>query len=63
MLVAGAAALFVGLGDIIVARFIEHDQVRPVIDSVMPVSQVAEAHRRLQAGGVKDKIVLTVANE
>jgi NADPH2:quinone reductase len=41
---------------------IEHGQVKPVIDSVMPLNQVAEAQRRLQAGGVKGKIVLQVAN-
>ena len=39
---------------------IERDQVRPVIDSVLPLEQVGEAHRRLEAGGVKGKIVLEV---
>jgi NADPH:quinone reductase-like Zn-dependent oxidoreductase len=34
-----------------------------VIDSVMPLAEVAEAHRRLAAGGVKGKIVLAVDAE
>jgi NADPH:quinone reductase-like Zn-dependent oxidoreductase len=32
---------------------------RPALDSVLPLSQVAEAHRRLEAGEVLGKIVLT----
>ncbi len=39
----------------------ERQQLRPVIDSVIPLSDVAEGHRRLEAGGVKGKIVLKVA--
>jgi NADPH2:quinone reductase len=42
-------------------ELIERGQLRPVIDSVMPLSDVAKAHRRLEAGGVKGKIVLKVA--
>ena len=38
----------------------ERHQLRPVIDSVIPLSQVAEGHRRLEAGGVRGKIVLQV---
>ncbi|RJP76300.1 MAG: NADPH:quinone oxidoreductase [Candidatus Zixiibacteriota bacterium] len=34
--------------------------IHPVIDSVLPLEQVAEAHRRLEAGGVRGKIVLKV---
>lgn len=41
---------------------VERGRLMPVIDSVMPLEEVAEAHRRLQAGGVKGKIVLDVAN-
>ena len=37
---------------------LERKQIRPVIDSVLPLSQVAEAHRRLEQGGVRGKIVL-----
>jgi NADPH2:quinone reductase len=39
----------------------ERKLVRPVIDSRQPLSRVAEAHRRLEAGGVRGKIVLEVA--
>jgi NADPH:quinone reductase len=39
----------------------ERKLVRPVIDSRMPLGEVAEAHRRLEAGGVRGKIVLEVA--
>jgi NADPH2:quinone reductase len=42
-------------------ELIERGQLRPVIDSVMPLTDVAKAHRRLEAGGVKGKIVLQVA--
>jgi len=37
---------------------LERKQIKPVIDSVLPMSQVAEAHRRLEQGGVRGKIVL-----
>lgn len=40
---------------------VERGQLRPVVDDVMPLDQVAEAHRRLEEGGVKGKIVLQVA--
>ncbi len=39
---------------------VERGQLRPVIDTVMDLDQVAEAHRRLEVGGVKGKIVLTL---
>ncbi|MEJ2300732.1 MAG: zinc-dependent alcohol dehydrogenase family protein [Anaerolineales bacterium] len=42
-------------------NLIERDLLKPVIDSVLPLSQVAEAHRRLKQGGIKGKIVLQVA--
>lgn len=35
-------------------------QLRPVIDSVRPLAEVAEAHRRIESGGVRGKIVLRV---
>jgi NADPH:quinone reductase len=39
---------------------IERGALRPLIDSVIPLEQVAEAHRRLEQGNVKGKIVLQV---
>ena len=41
-------------------NLVERGQLRPVIDSVMPLTAVAEAHRRLEKGGVKGKIVLKI---
>lgn len=41
---------------------VERGQLRPVIDSIMPLAEVAEGHRRLQAGGLHGKIVLHVAD-
>lgn len=35
--------------------------VRPVVDTVMPVTEAADAHRALDSGDVTGKIVLTVA--
>jgi len=39
---------------------IERGTLKPFIDSVMPFTEVAQAHRRLEKGGVKGKIVLRV---
>ncbi|MCL4479117.1 MAG: zinc-dependent alcohol dehydrogenase family protein [Deltaproteobacteria bacterium] len=39
---------------------IERGKIRPVIDSVMPLKDVAIAHQRLEKGGVRGKIVLKV---
>jgi NADPH:quinone reductase-like Zn-dependent oxidoreductase len=44
-----------------VHTLVERGQLEPVIDSVMPLEEVADAHRRLEQGGVKGKIVLQVA--
>jgi NADPH2:quinone reductase len=41
-------------------KLIEREQLNPVVDSVLPLAQVAQAHRRLAQGGVKGKIVLEV---
>ncbi|MFP4394184.1 MAG: zinc-binding dehydrogenase [Anaerolineales bacterium] len=41
-------------------NLVERGQLKPVIDSVMPLTDVAEAHRRLEKGGVKGKIVLKI---
>ncbi len=40
----------------------ERGQLRPVIDWVMPLGQVADAHRRIEKGGMRGKIVLRVAD-
>jgi NADPH2:quinone reductase len=37
---------------------IERGQVKPLIDSVMPLSEVAMAHERVERGGVRGKVVL-----
>ncbi|MFW6180157.1 MAG: NADP-dependent oxidoreductase [Spirochaetota bacterium] len=41
-------------------NLIERGGLRPVIDSVMDLEEVAEAHRRLERGRVRGKIVLRV---
>ncbi len=41
----------------------EREQIVPLIDSVMDLSEVGDAQRRLEQGGVKGKIVLKVASE
>jgi NADPH2:quinone reductase len=40
---------------------LESGQIRPVIDQVYPLTQAAEAHRRLESGAPVGKIILTVA--
>ena len=42
------------------ARIVEAGDVRPVIDTVFPMAAVAEAHRRLEGGGVRGKFVIDV---
>jgi NADPH2:quinone reductase len=37
---------------------IERGQVKPLIDAVMPLSEVATAHERVERGGVRGKVVL-----
>jgi NADPH:quinone reductase len=37
---------------------IERGQVKPLIDSVMPLSEVAKAHERVERGGVRSKVAL-----
>lgn len=43
-----------------VARLVERGELEPVVDSVHPLSEVGEAHRKLEAGGLRGKLVLTV---
>lgn len=44
-------------------NLIERGQLEPVIDSVIDLTEVAEAHTRLEKGGVKGKIVLRVTED
>ena len=44
-------------------QLLEREQIRSVIDSALPLSDLAEAHRRLEADHVKGKIVLRVREE
>lgn len=41
-------------------RLTESGAIRPVVDSVYPLADVAGAHRALEAGGVRGKIVVDV---
>ena len=38
----------------------ERGQVRPLIDSVFPLEQIAEAHRKIEGGGMRGKIVIRI---
>ncbi|MCP2168699.1 NADPH:quinone reductase [Goodfellowiella coeruleoviolacea] len=40
--------------------YVESGAIRPIVDTVYPLADIAEAHRRLEAGGVRGKIVLRV---
>ncbi|MET9750133.1 NAD(P)-dependent alcohol dehydrogenase [Streptomyces ardesiacus] len=44
-------------------RLTEAGSIRPVIDSIFPMSGIAEAHRRLEAGGVRGKYVIDMERE
>jgi NADPH2:quinone reductase len=39
---------------------VERRQVKPLIDSVFPLEKIADAHRKLEAGGIKGKIVIKI---
>jgi NADPH2:quinone reductase len=41
---------------------IERDRIRPVIDSQVPLSEVARAHERIERGSVRGKVVLYAAS-
>jgi NADPH:quinone reductase-like Zn-dependent oxidoreductase len=43
-----------------VMQFVFRRQLKPVIDRVYPLEQIAEAHRRLEAREQFGKIVLTI---
>jgi NADPH:quinone reductase-like Zn-dependent oxidoreductase len=36
----------------------EAGSIRPVIDTVYPITGVAEAHERLETGGVRGKLII-----
>jgi NADPH:quinone reductase len=42
------------------AKLALRGQVRPVIDSTFPLERVGDAHRKLEAGGMRGKIVITI---
>jgi NADPH2:quinone reductase len=42
---------------------IENKQLRPLVEQVLPLEQVAEAHRRLDSGHGRGKVVLSVAKK
>jgi NADPH:quinone reductase len=42
-------------------RLIERKQLFPIIDSVMPLHQIAKAHQRLEDGSTRGKVVLQVS--
>ena len=39
-------------------RYVENGVLRPVVDTVFPIDRIAEAHRRIEAGGVRGKHVV-----
>lgn len=41
-----------------IAALVETGDLEPSIDSVMPLSEAAEAHRRIEKGGIEGKIIL-----
>lgn len=43
-----------------VASLADRGDLRPVIDTVYPLDQIGEAHRRLEAGGVRGKLVVSI---
>lgn len=43
-----------------IRQLVDRGQLRPVVDDVLPLSSIAEAHGRLEAGGIRGKIVLSV---
>ena len=41
-----------------IARLIDDDQIRPVVNTVLPISEVREAQARVQTGHTRGKIIL-----
>lgn len=39
---------------------IEQERIKPVIDTVLPLREIAQAHQRLEQGGLRGKIVLQI---
>jgi Zinc-binding dehydrogenase len=39
-------------------RYVESGAIRPVVDALYPMASIAEAHRRLEAGGVRGRLVI-----
>ena len=42
-------------------RLVERGQMRPVVDRVVPLEGIADAHRAVEQGGVRGKIAVTTA--
>jgi NADPH2:quinone reductase len=42
------------------ARLVDQGRLRPIVDAVLPLEQVGEAHRRLDSGHGRGKVVLRV---
>jgi NADPH:quinone reductase-like Zn-dependent oxidoreductase len=40
------------------SRLTDNGAVRPVVDTVFPLSKIAEAHQALEAGGIRGKLVV-----
>lgn len=43
-----------------IGRLAERGQLRPVIDSTFPLERIGDAHRKIEAGGMKGKIVIVI---
>jgi NADPH:quinone reductase-like Zn-dependent oxidoreductase len=41
-------------------RLVESGDLRPVVDTVFPMGRIADAHRSIEAGGVRGKLVIDV---
>jgi NADPH:quinone reductase-like Zn-dependent oxidoreductase len=41
-------------------RLVESGDLRPVVDTVFPMDRIADAHRGMEAGGVRGKLVIDV---